>query len=91
MTLTAKLSGSKVVLTWTAYDGADFAYYKVVRSSYKVASWPLGSGDSLLAAISNQSTLTYTDCAPPARPGRTRSSPSGPPVAAMSSSTPRTS
>ena len=64
MTLTAKLSGRKVVLTWTAYDGADFAYYKVVRSSDKEASWPLGDGDSLVAAISDQSTLTYTDCPP---------------------------
>ena len=64
MTLTATLSGRKVVLTWTAYDGADFAYYKVVRSSDKEASWPLGTGDTLVAAISDQSTLTYTDSPP---------------------------
>jgi hypothetical protein len=62
--LTAKLSGTKVVLTWTAYAGADFAYYKVVRSSDKTASWPLGEGDALAAAISDRGTLTFTDCPP---------------------------
>ncbi len=62
MRLTAKLDGRKVVLTWTAYSGADFAYYKVVRSSDNKAAWPLGSGDVLAAAISDRSTLTFTDC-----------------------------
>jgi hypothetical protein len=64
LTLTATLSVRKVVLTWTAYEGADFAYYKVVRSSDKTASWPLGEGDTLVAAISDQATLTFTDCPP---------------------------
>ena len=62
--LTAKLSVRKVVLTWTAYAGDDFAYYKVVRSSDKTASWPLGDGDTLVAAIDDQATLTFTDCPP---------------------------
>lgn len=61
MNLTARLDGRKVVLTWTAYHGEDFAYYKVVRSSNKAASWPLGDGDSLDAAISDKTTLTFTD------------------------------
>lgn len=62
MRLTAKLDSRKVVLTWTVYSGADFAYYKVVRSSDNKAAWPLGSGDVLAAAISDRSTLTFTDC-----------------------------
>ena len=44
------------------YDGADFAYYKVVRSTDATASWPLGAGDTLVAAIDNVGTLTYLDC-----------------------------
>lgn len=51
----------KVKLTWSAYDGPDFAYYKVVRSTDGAASWPLGGGDTLVAAIDNRSTVTYTD------------------------------
>jgi hypothetical protein len=65
MHLSAKLEVRKVVLTWTAYDGADFAYYKVVRSADKTASWPVAAGDTLVAAIGEQTTLTFTD-APPA-------------------------
>jgi hypothetical protein len=61
MKLTDKLDGRKVVLAWTAYQGADFAYYKVVRSSDKAATWPLGAGDSLVAAFGDQSKLTCTD------------------------------
>jgi hypothetical protein len=64
LTLTARLSGTKVVLTWTAYSGEDFAYYKVVRSSDKTAAWPLGTGDTLVAAIGDVAKLTFTDCPP---------------------------
>ncbi len=63
--LTAALSGSKVVLTWTGYGAGDFAYYKVVRSADAEASWPLDEDDKLVAAISDQDQLTFTD-APPA-------------------------
>jgi hypothetical protein len=62
--LTAALSGTKVVLTWTAYDGPDFFYYKVVRSSDPEASWPLGEGDKLVAAIGDPEKLTFTDAPP---------------------------
>jgi len=62
--LTAALSGTKVVLTWTAYDGPDFFYYKVVRSSDAEASWPLGEGDKLVAAIGDPEKLTFTDAPP---------------------------
>jgi hypothetical protein len=64
LTLTAELSGTKVVLTWSAYDGADFAYYKVVRSSDEEVAWPTGENDKLIAAIGDQAKLTMTDAAP---------------------------
>ena len=64
MTLTATLSGTKVVLTWSAFQGEDFAYYKVVRSTNAEVTWPLGTGDKLVAAISDQNKLTFTDTAP---------------------------
>jgi hypothetical protein len=64
MSLTAKLSGFKVVLTWSAYDGTDFAYYKVVRSPDNKLSWPLGENDKLAAAVSNRDQLTITDAPP---------------------------
>jgi hypothetical protein len=70
MTLTAKLSGGKVVLTWSGFKGDDFAYYaafayyKVVRSTDEVVSWPIGENDTVVAAISDPSQLTLTDAAP---------------------------
>ena len=69
MTLTAKLSSRKVVLTWTAYDGADFAYYKVIRSSDKEASWPLGDGDSLARQSATNPRSPTRTARLPARPG----------------------
>ena len=62
--VTAKLSGTKVVLTWTAYSGPDFFYYKVVRSPDAEASWPLGEGDKLVAAIGDATKPTFTDAPP---------------------------
>jgi hypothetical protein len=61
LTLTAGALPGKVQLTWTKYAGADFAYYKVVRSTDATASWPLGAGDTLVAAIDNVGTLAYLD------------------------------
>jgi hypothetical protein len=64
LTVAATLSGNKVKVDWTRYQGADFAYYKVVRSTDELVSWPLGAGDKLVAAISDIDTLTFTDCPP---------------------------
>jgi hypothetical protein len=64
LVLTAKLGGTKVVLSWTAYEGEGFCYYKVVRSLDADPSWPTGKGDTLVAAVSERTTLTYTDAAP---------------------------
>jgi hypothetical protein len=40
-----------VKIRWSAFDGAGFDYYKVVRSTDSTVSWPLGPGDHLVAAI----------------------------------------
>jgi hypothetical protein len=62
LTLTVEALPGKAKLTWSAYTGDDFAYYKVVRSDDASApTWPLGEGDKLVAAIDNKDTLTYTD------------------------------
>lgn len=59
--------GGKVKLTWTAYAGSGFAWYKIVRSTDAAAWWPLGSGDTLVAAISDQGVTSYLDPAPKGR------------------------
>jgi hypothetical protein len=60
LSLTIDVTPGKACLTWSKYDGADFAYYKVVKgSSGGVAAWPLGEGDELLAAIDNQDTTQF--------------------------------
>lgn len=62
LTLTVEALPGKAKLTWSAYTGADFAFYKIVRSDDASApTWPLGEGDKLVAAIDNKATLTYTD------------------------------
>jgi hypothetical protein len=61
ITLTAAVDGCKVKLAWSAYVGADFAYYKVVRSTDASAAWPLEDGDTLVAAIDNVATLALRD------------------------------
>jgi hypothetical protein len=64
LALAARLSGAKVVLEWSAFEGDGFCYYKVVRSLDADPSWPAGEGDSLVAAVSERTKLTYTDAAP---------------------------
>jgi len=43
----------KVQLGWTAYSGAGFHYYKLVRSHDASATWPTSGDDQLIAAIGN--------------------------------------
>jgi hypothetical protein len=64
LTLTASISSGKVALSWTKYVGDDFCYYKVVRSTDATVSWPLGEGDSLVAAIGDVEKLSLVDAAP---------------------------
>jgi hypothetical protein len=50
-----------VKLAWAACDSETFKYYKVVRSTDATATWPLGDGDQLLAAIGDRSQTTFKD------------------------------
>jgi len=43
--------GRKVVIEWSACRVDGFALYRVVRSTDAVATWPLGKGDHLIAAL----------------------------------------
>ena len=62
LTLTVTTTAGKAQLSWSAYTGDDFAYYKVVRSTDADAEWPLAGGDTLAIAIDNKATVTYLDC-----------------------------
>jgi len=62
LTITVQALPGKAKIIWSAYTGDDFAYYKVVRSTDDTVTWPLGGDDTLAKAISDQDTLTYTDC-----------------------------
>jgi hypothetical protein len=64
LALAVGLDGTKVVLEWTAFEGDDFCYYKLVRSADEDPSWPTGEGDKLVAAIGHREKLTFTDAAP---------------------------
>lgn len=61
LTLTVEALPGQAKLTWSAYTGDNFAYYKVVRSTDGAATWPTGEGDTLVAAIEDVTTLTFTD------------------------------
>ncbi len=64
LTLSAAVVSGKVKLTWSAYTGSDFAYYKVVRSSDATVAWPLGYDDTLLQAIGSKTQTSVTVSAP---------------------------
>jgi hypothetical protein len=54
----------RVKLSWTAYSGAGFEYYKVVRSGDASASWPLAENDELVGVITDPGATTFADEAP---------------------------
>jgi hypothetical protein len=55
------LDGASVVVEWSACETDDFAYYKVIRSKDEFATWPLGAGDSLAAAIEDRGVTRFVD------------------------------
>jgi hypothetical protein len=57
--------GGRVRLDWSACDVEGFAVWKIVRSSDAGASFPLGEGDSLIAALEDQGVTAYTDTSAP--------------------------
>lgn len=64
--LILKLDGAKVVVDWTGCDPDGFRFYKVVRSTNDVATWPLGSGDTLIGAIEDMTKTAMVDTKAPA-------------------------
>ena len=54
----------KVVLSWSAFSGDGFAYYKLVRSPDGDATWPGSGSDELVAAIGNASETWAMDRPP---------------------------
>ena len=57
----AALEGSAVIVEWSACEVDGFVAYKVIRSKDEWATWPLGAGDSLAAAIGDASTTRFVD------------------------------
>ena len=65
--LTVSLNdGGHPVVDWTACSGADFSYYKVVRSKDATVTWPIGENDSLIAVVGPDGGTITTDTAAPA-------------------------
>ncbi|MGH2462415.1 MAG: hypothetical protein ACRDFZ_02170 [Candidatus Limnocylindria bacterium] len=61
LSLSVQTGDGKVKLTWSVFGGDGFAYYKLVRSSDATVTWPTGSGDSLVAAISDPNAAWFKD------------------------------
>ncbi len=51
----------KVQLGWTAYSGAGFSYYKLVRSHDASATWPASGDDQVIGAIGNAAETGMRD------------------------------
>lgn len=62
MTLAAVFNADmgKIVVEWSAFGG-DFDKYKLVRSADSDPTWPLGSGDQLVAVVSAGGERRYAD------------------------------
>lgn len=55
------VAGATVVVEWSACEVDGFVAYKVIRSKDQDATWPLGAGDSLAAAIVDAATTRFVD------------------------------
>jgi len=64
MALSLQTGDGKVKLAWSVFEGDGFAYYKLVRSSDATVAWPLGSGDALVAAVSDRFATFFKDFPP---------------------------
>lgn len=51
----------KVQLGWSAYSGAGFSYYKVVRSYDATVTWPASGDDQVIGAIGNAAETGMRD------------------------------
>ena len=59
------LKEGRPYLSWGACEGISFDYYKVVRSSDSTVTWPAGSGDTTVAAVSPGATRATWDTSAP--------------------------
>jgi hypothetical protein len=57
----AALEGTGAVVEWSACQVDGFIAYKVIRSKDQFATWPLGAGDTLAAAIGEAATTRFVD------------------------------
>jgi hypothetical protein len=57
----AALDGTAAVVEWSACQVDGFIAYKVIRSKDQFATWPLGTGDTLAAAIGEAATTRFVD------------------------------
>ncbi|TAL10055.1 MAG: hypothetical protein EPO00_05055 [Chloroflexota bacterium] len=55
------LAGHDVVVEWSACDVDGFAAYKIIRSTDEFATWPLGSGDTLVGVVTDPSVRRFVD------------------------------
>ncbi|MEP7082909.1 MAG: hypothetical protein ABI841_08065 [Chloroflexota bacterium] len=51
----------KLMLSWSAYGGDGFHYYKLVRSHDATATWPASGDDEMIAAIGNPAETAFRD------------------------------
>ncbi len=54
----------KVVLSWNAFTGEGFEYYKLIRTTDGDATWPASGSDELIAAIGNPAETWAKDRPP---------------------------
>lgn len=69
LALQAWTEGKKAKLSWTAFSGADFAYYKVVRSGDSHIEFPTSGDDQVIGAIGDPAATWHADkptCGAPA-------------------------
>ena len=57
----AALEGTGAAVEWSACQVDGFIAYKVIRSKDQYATWPLGAGDTLAAAIGEAATTRFVD------------------------------
>lgn len=57
----AALDGTAAVVEWSACQVDGFIAYKVIRSKDQFATWPLGAGDTLAAAIGEAAATRFVD------------------------------
>lgn len=61
LTLETWAKDTKVKLSWTAFGGEGFEYYKVVRSADTTVTWPASGDDQVVGVIGDANAPWYAD------------------------------